>query len=61
MDNLGIMLFFLVVLIVFVLLVVVLAILLRKNKKAQELFQKIKDKLFWNTFIRFVIQSTLTM
>ena len=61
MDNLGIMLFFTVVLIAFVIGLVIAAIVLRKNKKAQELFKKIKDKLFWNTFIRFVIQSTLSM
>ena len=61
MDNLGIMLFFTVVLIAFVIGLIIAAIVLRKNKKAQELFKKIKDKLFWNTFIRFVIQSTLSM
>ena len=61
MDNLGIMLFFLVVLVLVVVLVVVLAKLLRKNKRAMELFKKIKDKLFWNVFIRFVVQSTLSM
>ena len=55
MDNLGIMLFFMVVLIVAVAAIVGLAIAMRKNKKARELFQKIKDKIFWNTFIRFVI------
>lgn len=55
MDNLGIMLFFTVILIVFVIGIIIAAIVLRKNKKAQELFKKIKDKLFWNTFIRFVI------
>ena len=57
----GIMLFFLVVLILVVTLVLVLAVLLRTNRKAQEIFRKIKEKLFWNTFIRFVVQSTLSM
>ena len=61
LDNLGIMLFFLVVLILVVTLVIVLARVYRTNKKVQELIRKIKEKLFWNTFIRFVVQSTLSM
>ena len=55
LDNLGIMLFFLVVLILVVTLVLVLARVYRTNKKAQEIFRKVKEKLFWNTFIRFVV------
>ena len=49
------MLFFVLVLILVVGIVAVLACTLRKNKKVQEIVQKIKAKLFWNTFIRFVI------
>lgn len=61
LDNLGIMLFFLVLLLVFTLITVALACLLRKSKKARAFFTKIKDKIFWNAFIRFVVQSTLKM
>ena len=61
MDNLGIMLIFTIIFLLVVICVVLSAVVLRKNKKAMELFSKIKKKLFWNTFIRFVIQSTLSM
>ena len=61
LDNLGIMLIFTILLVAVVVLLIVAACILRKNKKAQELFKKIKEKLFWNTFIRFVVQSTLAM
>jgi nucleoside diphosphate kinase len=55
MDNLGIMLIFAVLGITIVILVLVLACSLRKNKKAQDFFKKIKDKIFWNPLVRFVI------
>ena len=61
LDNLGIMLFFLVLLLALTLIVVALACLLQKSKKAQAFFTKIKNKIFWNAFIRFVVQSTLKM
>ena len=61
MDNLGIMLIFTIIFLLVVICVVLSAVVLRKNKKAMELFSKIKKNLFWNTFIRFVIQSTLSM
>ena len=61
MDNLGIWLVFTVIGVILVILIVALAIALRKNEKAQKLFAKIKEKIFWNSIIRFIIQSTLGM
>lgn len=55
LDNFGIMLFFLVLLLLVVIVVMVLSLTLRKNKKVMQIVQRVKDKLFWNTFIRFVI------
>ena len=42
-------------------LVLILARCVKKNPKANALFQKIKDKIFWNSLIRGVIQGTLSM
>ena len=55
LDNFGIMLLFLVLLIIVVIVVILLSLILRKNKKVMHIVQRVKEKLFWNTFIRFVI------
>ncbi len=61
LDNFGIMLFFFVLLILLVIIVALLAVTFRKNKKVLSVINRVKERLFWNTFIRFILQSTLKM
>ena len=61
LDNLGIMLFFFILLILMVIILAILAVSFRKNKKVLSVINRVKGKLFWNSFIRFILQSTLKM
>ena len=61
MENLGIWLLFSALGGILLLVIVVLAVVLRKNQKVINIITQIKEKIFWNSLIRFVIQGTLGM
>ena len=58
-ENMGIMLLFAFILFVVCMCILVIALVVRCNPTARSTYLKIKRKVFWNAFIRYVLQSTL--
>ena len=60
----GVMLLFAFVLLVVCLCLLVVAIIVsfdQFQRNAKEVYEKLKHKVYWNAFIRYVFQSTLMM
>ena len=55
----GIMLLFAFILFVVCMCILIVSIAVRFNPEARGVYIKIKRKVFWNAFIRYVLQSTL--
>jgi len=55
----GIMLLFAFLLLVVCATLAIVALYVRSNPEARSTYIKIKQKIFWNAFIRYVLQSTL--
>ena len=55
----GIMLLFAFILLIVLVCLAITACLVRFNPEARGVYEKIKRKIFWNAFIRYVLQSTL--
>ena len=58
-ENMGIMLLFAFILLIVCTCLIAVAIYVRSNPEAKGTYEKIKRKIFWNAFIRYVLQSTL--
>ena len=59
LSNMGIMLLFGGVILILALLAVCLVRCCRKSEKCRALFQKLKNKILWNSVLRFALQSYL--
>ena len=60
-DNMGSMLILGLIIVGILILLFVLAIIARKCTCVQKSYVAIKKKLFYNTFLRYVLQSTLKL
>lgn len=60
-SNMGIMLIFGVLGVLILSIILILSLFGRKNQKIQAVIQKLKQKIFYNSFIRYVFQSTLKL
>ena len=58
-ENMGIMLLFAFILLVFCACLLCVACAVRQVPEANASYGKVKRKIFWNAFIRYVLQSTL--
>ncbi len=58
-ENLGIMLVLVVTLVVFLVVLVILKFVFGRFEYMQRMYKKIMDKIFWNLFIRYIMQSQL--
>ena len=54
------MLFFAFILLIVCICIIVVAIFVRYNHYAKGTYERIKRKIFWNWFIRYILQSTLS-
>ena len=59
LANMGVMLVILVVMIVLILFTGLFICLCRKSPKCLNIFKQIRAKIFWNTILRFILQSYL--
>ena len=59
LSNMGIMLLFGGIILVLAIAVIILVKLCRNNQKCRALFVKLKTKIFWNSILRFILQSYL--
>lgn len=60
-DNMGTMLVIAVAILFILLLLLLLKLCASRVQCVRRLYQSIKRKLFYNTFLRFVLQSTLKL
>ena len=58
-ENMGIMLLFAFILLVVCICLIGIAMFVKYNPEVYFVFEKIKRKIFWNAFLRYVLQSTL--
>jgi hypothetical protein len=61
LKNMGVMLVGMVGGVLVVLLLIFAFITLRKNKTVQKIVQKVWRKVFWTSFIRYVLEAYLTL
>ena len=59
LANMGVMLVILAIIVVLATLVILLVKCFDLGPKIQNLFLKIKAKIFWNSILRFILQSNL--
>lgn len=60
-DNMGAMLLIAAIIFAVLILLVLLRLAQKRSACAKKAFDVIKKKLFWNTFLRYVLQSTLKL
>ena len=60
-DNMGSMLVIGLIILAILLLLLLLRCLAQKSTKIGKCYNAIKKKLFYNTFLRYVLQSTLKL
>ena len=58
-QNLGIMLVIALAIVLFLLILVLMKYLGRRYERVSELYKNLRNKVYYNTLIRYVIQSTL--
>ena len=58
-ENMGIMLLFAFILFIVCMCLAMVALTVKYNPEGRAVYEKIKRKIFWNAFIRYVLQSTL--
>lgn len=59
LANMGVMLVILAMIVVLAVLIILLIKCFDLGQKIQDLFLKIKAKIFWNSILRFILQSNL--
>ena len=59
LANMGVMLVILVAIIFVIVLLLLFICLCKRSPKILNIFQKIKAKIFWNSILRFILQSYL--
>ena len=59
LDNMGVMLVFALMIMIAILLLGIFQFFIYSNYKVFKAFQNVKRKVFWNTMIRYSLQSYL--
>lgn len=60
-DNMGAMLALGVAILIVLIVLCLLSLCVKRSPRAQRIYTAIKKKLFYNTFLRYVLQSSLKL